>query len=471
MDISLHDYQTKVVSRMIAQRHLGLFLDPGLGKTAISLMAFRELYDSVDVTRMLVVAPLRVCYSVWPREIAKWSQFSDLGVELLHGDNLTERALRTDAQVLIINPEGLKWLVEQKWHVPEMLVVDESTKFKRVSTKRSKRLSKLLPSFSRRYALTGTPAPNGLLDLHGQMYVVDMGRSLDHRIGHYKAEYFAPFPCGPNQRWMWKPRTGMAKKIYQKIAPYVIRLDARDYLELPEKILTDIPITLPARAKERYDKLRRDLVLRLEEGDVVAMNAGSVAGKCRQIANGSVYLNELGEIEYHRDGGFGKKKRRSAVVHTAKAEALRGLVEELSGQPLLIGFEFKHEREVIRAALKPVVGNVPSLDGDTSGTEGARLECLWNQGDLQVLMAHPQTAAYGLNLQDGGNHLAWYSIPWDLELHDQMVGRVWRQGQVKRTFIYYLVAEDTIDLTVTKTLKRKARDQNDLLNALREDLR
>ena len=471
-DLTLHEYQDKVVERMIYQHFLALFLDPGLGKTAISLWAFRELFRAVDVSRMLVVAPLRVCYSVWPREIAKWNQFSsDFGVEILHGPNRTERALRSDAQVLVINPEGLPWLEEQKWHIPEMLVVDESTRFKRKSAQRSKRLAKMLPSFGRRYALTGTPAPNGLLDLHGQLFLVDLGKSLGENIGDYKADYFVPVPCGPTQHFKWQPRTGSKQKIYDRIAPWVVRLDARDYLELPEKILTEIPVSLPPRAKERYEALRRDMVLRLEEGDVVAMNAGSVTGKCRQIANGSVYLNDLGEIHYDRGKGYGHTKRRSAVIHTAKAEALAGLVEELSGQPLLIGFEFRHERDVIRKALKPIVGSVPSLDGESSGREGALLERQWNAGELPVLMAHPQTAAHGLNLQDGGNHLCWYSIPWDLELHDQMVGRVWRQGQEKRTFVYYLVAEDTIDLTVTRTLKRKARDQDDLLNALREDMR
>lgn len=458
-----HDYQRRVVQRMIDQPRLGLFLDPGLGKTSISLAAFRELYDQVDVDRMLVVAPLRVCYSVWPREAAKWTQFADLGVEIIHGVNRTPRALHSDSQVKVINPEGLEWLLEQDWDVPEMLVVDESTKFKRKSAQRSRRLAKLLPQFSRRYILTGTPAPNGLLDLHGQMFLIDDGASLGRTVGEYKERYFVPVPSGVQQYIKWKPRRGSTQAIYERIAPWVVRLDARDYLELPEKIVTDIPVDLPPRARERYQELRRDLVIRLEEGDVVAMNAGAVTSKCRQISNGSVYLTELGVVS-------AGETRRSVVIHTAKAEALRDLVEELAGQPLLVGFEHRHERDVIRKALKPLVGDVPSLDGDTSGGEGARLEREWNRGNLPVLMAHPQTAAHGLNLQEGGHHLAWYSIPWDLELYDQMVGRVWRQGQEERTFIYHLVAQGTVDETVTRTLKRKARDQGDLLDALREDL-
>jgi SNF2 family DNA or RNA helicase len=472
-DLALHDYQTRVVDQMIQRPHLGLFLDPGLGKTAITLTAFRELYNAVDVSRMLVVAPLRVCYSVWPREIEKWRQFNTLRYEIIHGKNRTVDALNRDAEILIINPEGLEWLVNQvsadEWGVPEMLVVDESTKFKRRSAKRSRYLAKLLPGFARRYALTGTPAPNGLEDLHGQMFIIDMGQSLDPRVSRFRNEYFVSVPCGAGQYLKWKPRRGSAERIYKRISPWVVRLDARDHLELPEKIQVEVLVSLPEEAKAKYEELKRDMILQLEEGEVLAMNAAAITGKCRQIANGAVYLNEFGQMTYDPEGGY-RRPNKSAIVHTSKVDALLDLVEELGGKPLLVGFEYRHERDMILAALKKQVGRVRSLDGDTSGTEGQRIERAWNAGDVQVLLAHPLTAAHGLNLQDGGHHLAWFSIPWDLELHDQMVGRVWRQGQKERTFIYYLTADDTIDQTVTRTLKRKARDQGDLLDALRKDI-
>lgn len=468
-----HDYQRRVVERMADQPHLGLFLDPGLGKTSISLTAFRDLYDCCDVTRMLVVAPLRVAYSVWPREAAKWRQFADLEVRVLHAGDKSQEGLRRHADVYVINPEGLPWLVEQStwWRLPEMLVVDESTKFKRISSGRSKNLRRLLARFARRYILTGTPAPNGLIDLHGQMFIVDRGASLGKHVGEYREKYFVPVPCAGGSYWAWKPRRGATQQIYDAVAPRVVRLDAKDYLELPEKIQVDVEVDLPDRARKMYDDLKREMVLELAEGDVVAANAGVLTGKCRQVANGSVYLTDDGRPCYDAPGSAVRRARRAVDIHDEKAKALSDLVEELGGKPLLVAYEHVHELSVIRRVLKPIVGReVPYIGGGVSGKRGQELEAAWNRGELPVLLVHPISGAHGLNLQEGGHHLAWYSLTWDLELYEQMVQRVWRQGQTERTFVYHIAARDTIDQTIARALRRKSRDQQDLLDALREDL-
>lgn len=465
-ELELHEYQERVVQRMVAQPHLGLLLDPGLGKTAIVLEAFRRLRSWAEVSRLLVVAPRRVAYSVWPREATKWRQFSDLRVHVLHGAGRTDAALAADFDVYVTNPETLPWLAERadRWRFPEVLAVDESTKFKRITSGRSKNLRKLLGFFARRSILTGTPTPNGLIDIHGQQYILDRGATFGPHIGDFRADYFVSLPTGQGgTRHKWVPRRGTTQKIYDKLAPWVVRLDARDYLELPELVNVSIPIDLPEVAREKYKRLRDDLVLELEGGDVVATSAGALTGKCRQVANGSVYFSEVGEVTTRRTRRWGR-------VHDEKARALESTVEELGGKPLLVGFEYKHELTVIRERLARVVGRVPSLDGDTSDAEGVRLEKAWNRGELPVLCAHPLSAAHGLNLQEGGHHLFWYSIPWDLELYDQMVRRVWRQGQAERTFVFHAVASGTIDETVMRVLAKKSRDQQELLDALKEDL-
>ncbi len=464
LEFKPHSYQERVIERMFRQDMLGELLDPGMGKTAITLEAFRQMKAACDVDKMLVVAPLRVAYSVWPREVRKWKQFKDIRVHVLHGAGKVPEALSADFDVFVINPEGLPWLIEHKDLLrTDMLAVDESTKFKRISSRRMVNLRKILRTFGRRNILTGTPAPNGLIDLHGQQFILDRGRTFGVHVGEFRERYFAPITGASGHITKWVPRRGCSKVIYDLLAPWVVRLDARDYLDIPEKVVVDIPIDLPPKARERYARLRQELVIEVEGGDVVALGAAGLTSKCRQLANGSVYLNEIGDIM----GGGASFKRRSAVIHTAKAEALVSVVEELQGHPLLVGFEHRHELAVIRKHLGPV----PSIDGSTSGAEGARLEREWNKRNLPVLCVHPMSAAHGLNLQEGGSRLFWYSIPWDLELYDQLVARVWRQGQTERTMVYRAVAQGTIDETVIRVIDRKSRDQQDLLDALREDLR
>jgi SNF2 family DNA or RNA helicase len=451
----------RAVKLMVSQGAAGLLLDPGLGKTSISLAAFKILKRRGLVDRMLVIAPLRVCYLVWPEEAKKWTDFHGLKIAVLHGRKKMD-ALRGDADVLVINPEGLPWLVDhanamRPW--PDMLVVDESTRFKHTRTKRFKLLKKLLPRFRRRYILTGTPAPNGLLDLFGQIYLLDYGTALGRFITHYRMAYFYPTGYG-GYTWVLKP--GAEEQIHGKLKPLTLRLDAKDYLKLPPKIETDLQVNLNAKAEKVYERLKKDLVLRLKEGEVTAMNAGVLTGKLRQVANGGIYMDD----DPMDRGGVQSRKSRYATVHDEKVDLLEELIEELSGQPTLVSFEFRHDRDRILKRL----GDTPVLDGSTTAREGIAIERDWNAGKLPVLLVHPQSAAHGLNLQRGGRALIWFALPWDLELYDQLVRRIWRQGQKQRVFVYHLIAKGTVDRLVLETLRRKTRTQRALLDALKKEV-
>jgi len=457
-----HAYQERVIERMLRQERLGLLLDPGLGKTPTTLEAFRRLHAVCEAARLLVVAPLRPAYTVWPEEARKWAQFRHLKVHVLHGKGKTEAALEEGvADVYVINSEGLGWLALQRWRWPDMLAVDESTKFKRLSAQRSRLLRQTLRHVPRRHIRTGTPAPNGIEDLHGQINILDDGLALGRKMKDFREKFCAPVPVGDN-RWEWVVRESQIPEIYRRIEPLVVRLDARDYLELPEKVVTEVVVDLPSKARALYDTLREELVIELNEGSVVALNAGSLTAKCRQVANGTVYLSDDGEVS-------SRSERRSAQIHAEKTNALSELVEELGGKPVLVAYEFQHELPAIKQALRGIVGGeVPHLGGGVSAARGVELERAWNAGRLRVLLVHPQSAAHGLNLQAGGAHIIWYSLPWDLELYDQLNGRLWRQGQqAERVFIYHLVARRTIDGIVSRALRRKAASQDALCQALR----
>jgi len=459
--LPLRAYQEATIERMVAQTRLAVLADPGLGKTRIALETFQRLQSWCEVRAMLVVAPLRVCYSVWPREADRWAP--GLKVQVLHGPTRRSEFLR-GADVYVINPEGLAWLSQQQWQWPEMLVVDESTRFKRLSSGRSKRLAKMLHHFPRRYILTGTPAPNGLEDLHGQFYVLDEGQTLFPTVGQFRETWEMSVPTGSAGYTKWRIRKGCAEEIYARVAPMSVRLDAADHLDLPALVPVTIEVELPPETREQYDKLRREMVLALRDGEVVALNAGALTAKCRQFANGAVYLTEEGLVATG-------KTRRSEVVHRAKAEALVDLVEELSGQPLLVAYEHHHELALIREELRPMLGTVPYLGGGVSGPEGARLERAWNDCALRVLLVQPQSGSLGLNLQDGGCRLAWFALPWDLEQYDQMFRRLLRQGQrALRVLVYHLVAANTVDQTIMRALARKDGEQRGLLDYLRADL-
>jgi SNF2 family DNA or RNA helicase len=447
-------YQKRAMRFMLERPAAGLFLDPGLGKTSVTLGAFKVYQQQTRYKRMLVVAPLRVCHSVWPEEISKWKDFEHMSYTILHGPSKNE-LLHEKSDIYLVNPEGLAWLVEaaehEGWKWPTLLVVDESTKFKHTNTKRFKLIKKhVLNRARRRYILTGRPAPNGYEDLFGQTFILDRGQALGEYITHYRIQYFFQSGFGG---YTWTLQPGAEKKIQRKLRPLVMRLDARDYLKLPAMIEKDISVDLPSKAQQQYKKFERDLVLQLKEGTVIAQNAGTLTQKLRQVANGALYI----EVAASR-------KKKVSAIHDGKLEALQDLIEELSGQPIIVCYEFKHDLQRIRATIGK---NTPAVGGGVSAKLARDAISEWNAGNLPVLLTQPQSAGHGLNLQGGGHHMVWFGLPWDLDVYDQMIRRIYRQGQKERVFIYHLVSRGTVDRLVLSTLRKKSKTQKALLDALR----
>jgi superfamily II DNA or RNA helicase len=468
MDFNPHPFQERAIQDLIADPFHALFMEPGLGKTAIVLEAFSRLYEALDVVRALVIAPLRVCYSTWPDEAAKWRQFNELRVCNLHEHR--DLCRLPEAQLYLINPESLhrlfgapnkertRW-VPGPWKTwkgrPEMLVVDELTRFKRKTGHRARTLKRHLGDFGRRIGMTGTPAPNGLLDLHGQMLVIDRGASLDHRIGHYKKNFFYPAYEDDSRRPVWEPLPGSAEKIAALIAPRVTRLEADEYLQLPKRVVTQVPVILPDDAMQQYKQMRSTGIVSFEDGTEVMTGTDSALGKCRQIANGMVYTSAPWET--HRD---------YKVVHHAKIEALKDLVAEI-GKPVMVVYEFRHEAEIIEREIP----GVARIGGGTSPAEGKRIEDAWNRGEIPALLTHPASGGVGLNIQYGSNAQIWFTPPWDLEQYIQTVGRLERQGQPEsNVFVYFLVARGTVDPRVARVLVKKEATQDELLDALKEEM-
>lgn len=453
-------YHKRAVRFGVERGAAGFFLDPGLGKTSITLAVFDVLRQQRLARGVLVIAPLRVAYLVWPREVEKWRDFAHLRVSVLHGPG-KDAALRRRADVYVINPEGLEWLFEalpphkDNWPF-DVLVLDESTKFKNTQTVRFKVLRAQLSKFRRRYILTGTPAPNGLIDLFGQVYVLDLGRSLGQYVTHYRNAYFDRTGFGG---YTYRPRPDAERRIYDAVAPYVLRMDRKDYLKLPPLITANTYVELPPKARKAYDRFESDFLLELGRGrKVTAVNAAVLGGKLRQLANGGIYLDERPS----------EAARRVQEFHDTKSDALIELLGELNGQPTLIAYEFLHDAQRIQRALKRAgYGDVPRVGGGVSMKRTLEIAREWDAGGLAAIVAQPQSVAHGLNLQKTGRAVIWYSLMWDLELYDQFIQRVWRQGVADRVFLHHLVATRTVDEGVLAGLRGKDRTQRALLDALR----
>ena len=436
--------------------------DNGLGKTSITLAAVKVLKKEKLLKHALIVAPLRVIYSVWPKEVVKWKDFNELSVSILHGPEKPQ-ALKQAADCYLINPEGLQWFLKNdgenlKKLKIDTLIIDESSKFKHTQTLRYKTLKPFLKSFRRRWILTGSPTPNGLLDLFGQMYILDLGAALSPYITQYRRMYFNPTGFG-GYEWQIKP--GAAERINQAIKPMILRLDAEDYLELPELIYNDIYVDLDPKVMKVYRQMEDQLYTQLANGEVVtAANAGVATMKCRQIANGGLYKQLIVDIPII-------KGDRWEHLHMTKAEAVADLVEELEGQPCLIAYDFEQDLERLFAVLGK---DTPYIGGGVSAKRGQAIELNWNAGKIPVLMGHPASMAHGLNLQDSGNAVVWHSLTWNFEHYDQFIRRVWRQGSKhKRVFVHHIIARGTIDEVILRTLRGKDKTQKGFLNALKEN--
>lgn len=447
------NYMKRAVKFLLENSCGGLWLDPGLGKTSISLAAIKIFLKKKILKCVLIIAPLRVCYSVWPKEIKKWNDFGDLSISILHGKN-KDKALDTDADIYVINPEGLPWLLKDKRFKKKFkgqgLFVDESSKFKHTNTKRFKLLRPNLSLFSRRYPLTGSLAPNGLLDIFGQVYIIDLGESLGKFVTHYRSKYFYPTGFGG---YTWKLQQGADKLIHKAIKPLGLRLAAEDYLELPQLIINDIYVDLDERAREIYDEMEEDLIAAVARKEIIASTAAVASNKCSQIANGGVY---------DADG-------KTHHVHSLKAEVVEELVGELNGSPALIAYEFGHDLDRLRLVLGK---DVPYIGGGVSAKRSTALEVSWNRGELPVLLGQPASIAHGLNIQEAGNHVVWHSLTWDFENYDQFIKRVLRQGNLhKKVFVHRIIARNTVDEVKIMALNNKQRTQKDLFDALKDYFR
>ncbi len=471
-----HAYQERAICNLIADPYHGLFMDPGLGKTACILEAFRRMRAACDVERALVIAPLRVCYTTWLDERNKWNQFRDIRVVNLHRYDLGESI--PDADLFLINPEGLERLfggpVVKKtrpgsktkrrvvWESgpwkhwrgrPEMLVVDESTRFKRSTGRRMKVLRRYLGDFGRRSILTGTPIPNGIMDLHGQMLILDCGATLDERVTYFQKRWFEKIAVGPPSRRFDKflPLDGSFDAVRELIAPHITCLRGEDWLDLPELFRVDVPVKIPDQALALYESVKEDAVAWVEDGKDILMEGTLV--KLQQIASGMLYA----------DGDTSKWYE----VHKEKLDALEDLLAQ-SGRPALVAYWFRSEAEAIR---RRIGKDTPAIGGGTSPARTAEIVKEWNAGKHPVVLVQPQAAAHGLNMQEGSNAIVWFTLPWDLELYDQLNARLHRQGQQADTvFVYHLVAKSTVDSAVTSVLRQKSRNQKNLIAALVQEI-
>jgi len=439
-------YQQEAIRRIIEQPAAGLFLDMGMGKTVITLTAINELmFDRFEVARVLVIAPKRVAETTWPDEVKAWDHLRHLRVSLVLGSERQRvEALRRQADIYVINRENVVWLVERlgrRWPF-DMVVIDELSSFKSPSAKRFRALRKVRPLIKRIVGLTGTPAPNGLIDLWPQIYLLDQGERLGRTVTGYRERYFLPEKQDSSRRivYTWKPKPGAEEAIYKKLADLCVSMRAEDWLALPERIDRVVTVKLPGEAYEQYRQMERDLLLPYADGDVVATTGATLAGKLLQMANGAVY-DEHGKVR---------------VIHEAKLDALEDVVEAANGRPVLVFYSYQHDLARIKARFP---------EARTLETERDVRD--WNAGKVAIMLAHPAAAGHGLNLQAGGNIIAWFGLPWSLELYQQANARLYRQGQTRSVIIHHLVAQGTIDEAVMEALKAKKLTQESLLKAVK----
>ena len=445
MKYSPHDYQTYATGFVLEHPYCGLILDMGLGKSAITLTALWNLIlDSFDLGRVLVVAPKRVAEDTWPKEIEKWDHLSGLTYSLIMGTEKQRReALQKRAFLYIINRENVAWLVEHcQWDF-DGLVIDELSSFKSSKAQRFRALKKVRPLCRRVIGLTGTPAPNTLIDLWPQIYLLDMGKRLGRFVTHYRERFFVPDKRSQHMVYSYKLREGAERQIYELIGDICISMRAVDHLQMPELVSSRVEVRLNEKERKLYDTLKRDMVLKIKDGEIDAVNAAALSGKLLQMANGAVYDAE----------------GRTLRIHDRKLDALEDLIEAANGKPLLVAYWYRHDLERIRERF-PV--RVIDTEKDIAD---------WNAWRIPVALIHPASAGHGLNLQEGGSTIVWFGLTWSLELYQQLNARLWRQGQTASTVVIrHIVAAGTHDEDVMLALERKNVGQAALIQAVRAQM-
>lgn len=439
-----HDYQRYCINRLLVDEATGLFLDLGLGKTVITLTVVNDLkYNRFAIRRTLVVAPKKVAEATWTNEADKWEHLKHLRIIPVLGNQQKRiRALNTPGDIWVINRDNVKWLVEyyrNAWPF-DMVVLDELSSFKNHQAQRFKALTWIRPHVKRIVGLTGTPAPNGLLDLWAQVFLLDQGTRLEKRITHYREKYFQHNYNG----FGYTAKPGADDVIHRKIGDICISMKAEDYLELPDCVTNVIPVVLDDKAQKQYTKMEKDLLLEIEGTEITATSAAVLTNKLLQMCNGAVYDED----------------RRIVEMHDCKIEAFTELIEQLNGKAALVFYSFQHDRDRILKSLAKSSLRIRELK-----TPQDQLD--WNNGQVDILLAHPASAAYGLNLQDGGNHVVWFGLNWSLELYQQANGRLHRQGQKQKVILHHLVVQGGVDQDVMAALEDKATTQDRLLDALK----
>ena len=441
-----HDYQQYAIDFIKNNEVAAILLDMGLGKTSITLTAVNDLiFDSFEVSKVLVIAPLRVARDTWPAEIKKWDHLKHLRYSVAVGSE-SERlaALRKEADIYIINRENVDWLVN-KSKVPfnfDMVVIDELSSFKSHQSKRFKSLLKVRPFIKRIVGLTGTPSSNGLMDLWAQFRILDMGKRLGRYITHYRSAYFLPDKRSADRIFTYKPADGAEQMIYDRISDITISMKSADYLELPECIINEVPVFMDVKEKAIYEAFKENMVAKIKDEEIDAANAAVLSGKLLQMANGCIYDED----------------KKALKIHDRKLDALEDLIESANGKPLLVAYWFQHDLARIKERF-PVREIKTSKDIED-----------WNQGRIPVAVIHPASAGHGLNLQTGGSTLVWFGLTWSLELYQQCNARLHRQGQTDTVVIHHIIAQGTIDEDVMVALQRKEKIQNALINAVKAKL-
>ena len=409
------------------------------------MTAVKQLVVNFAFTKALVIAPLRVAATVWEEEARKWDHLQELTFSKILGSR-QERiaALQKDADVYIINRENVPWLVEyqatlKRWPF-DMLILDELSSFKSPKAERFKALRRVLPAVRRVVGLTGTPAPNGLIDLWSQIYLLDRGERLGRTIGGYRDRYFIPGQRNGQVVYNWAPKAGAPKEIYKLIGDICMSMTAEDYLRMPERRDITYPVSLPVKAQQAYETMERDLVLPMAGEAITAQNAAVLTGKLLQLANGAVYTE---------DGQY-------IPIHDSKLDALEDLVEAANGEPVLVYYSYRHDADRILKRFQQAKQLLTPQDVSD-----------WNAGRISMMIAHPASAGHGLNLQAGGHILIWFGLSWSLELFEQANARLYRQGQSKPVTIYHVITKGTIDEDVLKVLTGKAVRQDALIDAVK----
>ena len=452
----LHEYQNYCVEYLKTHPEAMLFLSMGLGKSVTALTAILDLmFDSFDIGKVLVIAPLRVAKTVWPEERDTWEHANFLKMSVIVGSaKQREAAMRVPADIYVINRENVKWLVDylEKRRIPwpfDMVVIDELSSFKNHQSQRWKALRKVRPQIKRLVGLTGIPASNGLMDLWAETFLVDKGARLGRFITRYREAYFKPAGMNPYNGvvYNYEPLPGAEEAIYSKISDITVSMKALDYLDMPEQVLVNHFVDMEPNERKLYDDMKKQLLVEVDGEEIDAANAAVLSGKLLQMANGAIY-NEA---------------RQMRVIHNRKLEMLGDLIEQANGQNVLVAYWYQHDHERIREYLTDLGYKPRDLKSDQDIAD-------WNAGKIQVGLISPASAGHGLNIQKGGHILIWFSLVWSLEMYQQTNARLWRQGQKEVVTIHHIVTRDTVDGDVLNALKHKDTTQQNLISAVKAHL-